>query len=129
LIAFGVWALATLATLAVVAVVVVALPADHFLNRRQRPRAASSSVAGTLARAGRNALGLALIVVGLLLALPGIPGQGILTLLINLMLVDFPGRRRLERRLVAWPGVLPTMNSLRARFRQPPLRPPPTPRA
>jgi hypothetical protein len=124
-----VWALVTLATVAVVAAVVVTLPADHFRTRRRPLRAPGSSVRGTLARTSRNLLGLALMLVGVLLALPGIPGQGFLTVLIGLMLVDFPGRRRLERRLVAWPGVLATMNRVRARFGRPPLLPPPTPGA
>jgi hypothetical protein len=121
LIALGVWALATFTTLAVVALVVVTLPADHFLDRHLPTPAPASP----LARVGRNLVGLALILVGLLLALPGVPGQGVITVLIGLMLVDFPGRRRLERRLAAWPGVLTAMNRLRARFGRPPLTPPP----
>jgi hypothetical protein len=123
-----VWVLATVATLAIVAAVVVTLPAGYFVTSRPPSRAASPS-AGTLARVARNLLGLVLILVGALLALPGIPGQGILTVLIGLMLVDFPGRRRLERRLVAWPGVLNTLNRLRVRFGKPPLAPPGRPGA
>ena len=46
---------------------------------------------------------------------------GVLTMLIGLMLVDFPGKRRLEQRLVARPGVLETMNRVRAWLGRPPL--------
>lgn len=121
LIALGVWVLATALTLAVAAAVVVTLPADYFGRRLHRPRAAPAAGLGLVAYVARNLLGLALILVGVLLSLPGIPGQGILTMLIGLMLVDFPGRRRLERRLVAWPGVLAALNRLRRRFGKPPL--------
>lgn len=116
----GGWALATALSLLLVVVVVVRLPVTYFLDDR-RPPAATSPVRPQAVRILKNALGIALIVVGLLLSLPGIPGQGILTILIGVMLVDFPGRRRFERRLAGWPGVLGTMNRVRAWFRRPPL--------
>ena len=56
---------------------------------------------------------------GALLSLPGIPGQGLLTILIGLILLDFPGKRGLERRLVSRPSVLAAINRLRARFGRP----------
>jgi hypothetical protein len=44
-----------------------------------------------------------------------------LTILIGVMLLNFPGKRRLERWLVSRPRVLPVINRLRARFGKPPL--------
>jgi hypothetical protein len=52
------------------------------------------------------------------------PGQGVLTILAGLLLMDVPGKRRIERRLLARPGVLSRVNWLRARFGRPPLRGP-----
>ncbi len=43
------------------------------------------------------------------------PGQGLLTLLIGLLLLNFPGKYRLERWLVRRPGVLRTLNWVRRR--------------
>ena len=63
-------------------------------------------------------LGL-MVVVGMILALPGVPGQGLLTILIGLMLLDLPGKRRLERKIVGRPRILRTINRLRKRFRSP----------
>jgi hypothetical protein len=40
------------------------------------------------------------------------------------MLVDFPGRRRLEKSLARRPAVLAAANGIRARFDRPPLDPP-----
>jgi hypothetical protein len=40
------------------------------------------------------------------------------------MLVDFPGRRRMERALARRPGLLGAMNRIRARFGHAPLLPP-----
>jgi hypothetical protein len=72
-------------------------------------------------------LGILLIAVGVVLSVPGIPGQGVLTILLGVMLVDFPGRWKAERWLVSHPGVLAAMNTLRRRFGKPPLREPPAP--
>jgi len=65
-----------------------------------------------------------LIVVGAALSIPGVPGQGVLTILVGLFLVDFPRRQQLERALARRAGVLPALNRLRARFGRAPLRPP-----
>ena len=49
---------------------------------------------------------------------------GLLTVLIGLMLVAFPGRQRLEKALARRSGVLAAMNRIRASFGHPPLLPP-----
>jgi hypothetical protein len=65
-----------------------------------------------------------LIVVGAVLSIPGVPGQGVLTIVVGLFLVDFPRRQKLERALARRPGVLPALNRLRVRFGRAPLQPP-----
>jgi hypothetical protein len=60
-------------------------------------------------------------VVGSILALPGVPGQGMLTVLIGFVLIDLPGKRRLERKLVGRPRILRAINRLRKRFGSPRL--------
>jgi hypothetical protein len=49
------------------------------------------------------------------------PGQGLLTILIGLILVNFPGKYKIERRLVRRPGVLQSINKIRTRFQRPPI--------
>ena len=70
---------------------------------------------------GKNALGILLVAVGILLSIPGVPGQGLLTILLGIMLLNFPGKRRLEQKLLSRPGVLKTINRLRLKFDKPPL--------
>lgn len=70
---------------------------------------------------GKNLAGVVLAASGLLLSLPGVPGPGLLLILLGVMLLNFPGKRRLERKLVGIPGVLRTINRLRERFGHPPL--------
>jgi hypothetical protein len=117
-VAAAVWVLLTVASLAAVLRVVLALPVDYF------EAAPTAPPRWTVRRLGRQLAGLVLIVVGALLSIPGVPGQGLLTMLAGVLLVDFPGRHRLERVLIARRGVLPTLNRLRARFGRPPLTPP-----
>lgn len=116
--ALAVWVLLTLGSLAIVLRVVLALPADYF------ERASFSRERWTAGRIARNLTGVLIIGVGIVLSVPGIPGQGLLTVLVGVLLVDFPRRRRLERTLVARRGVLIAVNRLRVRFGRPPLRPP-----
>ncbi len=123
LIGAGVWLGATVVTLVVAALIALRLPPAYFVDdavHAERARAWRSPRG-----LARNALGVLLIVVGLALSVPGVPGQGLLTVLVGLMLVDFPGRRRLETALARRPGTLATLNRLRARFGRPPLAPPP----
>jgi hypothetical protein len=113
-----VWVVLTAGSLALVARIVVRLPEDYFV------RESAARTRWTARRIVRNLVGLVIISVGLALSVPGVPGQGLLTILVGLFLVDFPRRRELERALARRAGVLPALNSLRARFGRPPLRPP-----
>src|SRR6476469_3381218 len=87
---------ATAATLVIAGIVVVRLPADHFVRDRRATRGSDSRppTPRLLTRVVRNAAGLALILVGTVLAIPGVPGQGLLTMLVGVMLVDLPGKWR-----------------------------------
>jgi hypothetical protein len=109
-------------SVALVTVIVVGWPADRFkgegpteVGRDRHP------IIRGLAVAGRNLLGAVLVVLGAIMAVPGVPGQGLLTMLIGLTLVSFPGKRKLERRLIQKPMLLHAINRLRARFARPPL--------
>ena len=50
-----------------------------------------------------------------------LPGQGILSILIGLSLLEFPGKRRFEAKLVGQPKVFQAINALRKRFDRAPL--------
>ena len=67
----------------------------------------------------RNLLGLVLVVLGFAILL--LPGQGLLTLLVGALLLDFPKKQQLVRRLMSKPKVLGVVNKLRAHRGSPPL--------
>ena len=104
--------------------VFVRIPADYFSNRRLRGfRPATGTWVYWTIRLIKNILGAAMILLGCLMALPGVPGPGLLVALIGVMLMDFPAMRRLEKRwLISRPGVLSTINVLAGkRYGKPPL--------
>lgn len=120
--ALGLVALTFVISLGAVAVVIVRLPADYFREGYVSPLAERHPVVRWTGVVAKNALGVVVVLLGLLLSLPGIPGQGLLTVLIGVMLLDFPGKRRIERRLVSRPRVTAGINALRAHFGKAPLR-------
>jgi len=50
-----------------------------------------------------------------------LPGQGLLTILFGIALLDFPGKYRLERRIVSYPKVLNSINWIRKKANKKPL--------
>ena len=111
-----------LVNLGIVSVILVKLPANHF-SRSNKRRFASKShpLLRPLMIVGKNLAGLLLVALGVVLSLPGVPGQGLLTILLGIMLLDFPGRHHLEQKLLSKPSIVNTINSLRGRFGKPPL--------
>lgn len=109
-------------SLGIVSFVLVKLPANYFSESSERKFLDNSSqwtrIVGIL---GKNLLGAILVLVGIILSVPGVPGQGILTILLGVMLLDFPGKRDLERKIVSRPKVRDAIDRLRQRFGKQPL--------
>jgi len=110
------------ANLGIVSLILVKLPANHFSKNRKtkfwagpRPWLHAAKVIG------KNIGGILLVALGVVLSLPGVPGQGLLTVLLGIMLLDFPGRDRLEQKLLSRPSIVNTINNLRGRFGKKPL--------
>jgi len=111
-----------LVNLGIVSLILVKLPKDYFSKSRKTkfwsgPRPALHAVKVI----GKNIAGVLLVALGVVLSLPGVPGQGLLTVLLGIMLLDFPGRDRLEQKLLSKPSITNTINRLRKRFGKPPL--------
>ena len=69
---------------------------------------------------GKNVLGAVLMIAGV--AMLVLPGQGLLTMVLGFLLIDFPGKYRLERWLVARPMVHRPLNWIRRRAGREPLK-------
>jgi hypothetical protein len=98
----------------------IRLPPDYFDQRY--PRTWMQAHHPLLRVSGlvlKNLAGIVFLFAGFLMLF--LPGQGVLTMVIGLSLMDFPGKRALERKLVGQPAVLRTINKLREKFNRPPL--------
>ena len=105
-----------------IAVVMLKIPANYFSSHYVQDFLPNSPF---IVRWGavvlKNILGVFLIGLGIILSLPGVPGQGILTILLGLIMLDIPGKRPLEARIIKRPAILAAINSLRSRYSKPPL--------
>ncbi|MDY0164900.1 MAG: PGPGW domain-containing protein [Thermoguttaceae bacterium] len=109
------------ATLIAVPWLAARIPHDYFAHQKRRPAPWANqhpALRGVLI-AGKNLLGAVFVVVGL--AMLVLPGQGLLTILAGIVLLDFPGKYRLEYWVVSRRPVLRSINWLRRRAGRPPL--------
>lgn len=100
---------------------VLRIPTDYFIHRRHvvdRWRSRHPLVRIGLLTA-KNLCGIVLVLAGI--AMLVFPGQGILTIFVGLMCLDFPGKYAMEQRLVRQRPVLGAINWMRAKGKRPPL--------
>lgn len=112
-----------LVSLIVMPLLVVRIPPDYF-SRRHRYRAPDlrqMPLPKLVLLAGKNLLGCFFLVAGCFMLV--LPGQGILSILVGLGLLNFPGKFKLERWLVGHPHIMKSMNWLRIRAGKSPLTP------
>lgn len=110
-------------TLIVIPMLVVRIPEDYFLPHRRRRRLPwweQHLALRLIALMVKNLVGWLFIVAGL--AMLVLPGQGLLTIGVGLILIDFPGKYRLERWLARRRPLIRAMNWTRSRAGRPPLR-------
>jgi hypothetical protein len=72
----------------------------------------------------RNVVALPLFVLGVIMVVA--PGQGILTIVLSLVLADFPGKFRIERRLLSAKPIVRALNWIRRKGHREEFEPPPT---
>ena len=120
LMGIGVLLASSVGGLALVSLVLVRMPSNYFHHEHAREfwtdRHHLVRWGGFVAK---NVTGFLLVVLGI--AMMVLPGPGLLTILIGVILLDIPAKREMERRIVSRPQVLSAINNLRARFSKPPL--------
>lgn len=111
----------SLLSLIAVAFIVILLPADYFSNdKREKLDYANSHPLiyyGLLI--AKNLLGAVLLCAGIIMLV--LPGQGLLTILVGLMLINFPGKYKLTRAIVNKKPVYKPINWLRNKFNRGPI--------
>lgn len=101
------------ATLIILPLAIVQIPEDYFVRhkrdplRKHRPHPLIFGI-GVLVK---NLVGAVLITAGAIMVF--IPGQGLLTMLIGLMMTNFPGKFRLEQKIIRNHTIARAINALR----------------
>ena len=100
---------------------VARIPNDYFCHYQRHPTPLKQSHPAfrIVILVGKNCLGWVLLLGGIIMLF--IPGQGLLTIAMGLLLMDYPGKFTLERKIVSNPKILNSLNWLRAKASAPPL--------
>lgn len=100
-----------LGTLVGIPIFLVRIPDDYFSHEKKRT---------TVASAARTVAGI--MIVGLGIAMLVLPGQGLLTVLVGLALMDLPFKKRLIRKILSNEKVSSAITKLRRKHGRAPLR-------
>ena len=101
---------------------VAQIPEDYFLSSKRKPSKwqEQKPILRLAVLFGKNIIGVSLIIGGLLMLV--LPGQGLLTIVTGLLLINYPGKYKLEQKLVAIPSVFRALNWIRVKANKPPLK-------
>lgn len=102
-------------SLIVIPIIISRLPNDYFLLNGQHSLMNRGRKVGSffLNKLLKNLLGVIFILAGIAMLI--LPGQGILTILIGLGITSFPGKEKLEQKLIKNKKVFNSLNWIRKR--------------
>lgn len=107
-------------TLAALPLIIIRIPQDYFIHKNRNIIQLRHPLLRLLLLIFKNLWGYIFIVVGLILLF--VPGQGLLTIFIGIMLIDFPRKYQFECWLVRKKFILHSINWIRKKYHQTPLR-------
>ncbi|MBN1981792.1 MAG: hypothetical protein JW795_09685 [Chitinivibrionales bacterium] len=106
-------------SLIAIPLVIVRLPSDFFIRFTREKQPARRGLRKILLYPLSQVSGVILIAAGI--AMLVLPGQGLLTILFGLLILDFPGKRRLVRRLLCLRQIRTGLNWVRRKAHKEPL--------
>ena len=98
---------------------VALIPEDYFINKKVSRIRSTNPLMWYIILIIKNVIGYSLILGGIMMLV--LPGQGLFTIIIGLMLSNYPGKYSIERKFIAIPSVLKSINWLRKKSNKPPL--------
>lgn len=111
-----------LATLIIIPWIVLKIPADYFSSPRRVSLVSSDTHPSLkiIVLVAKNLFGIAVVLLGIGMLV--LPGQGLLTILVGVVLIDFPGKYKFQRWLISREPVLRSANWLREKGDKDPLK-------
>ena len=98
---------------------VALIPSDYFIKKEGSKFKKKYPFLWFLSLIIKNIFGYSLIIGGIFMLI--LPGQGVFTIMIGLMLSNYPGKYAIEKKFIAIPSVLKGINWLRKKSNQPPI--------
>ena len=100
---------------------VARIPSDYFCHKKRHPAPLKQThpILRIAVLVGKNVFGWVLLLGGIIMLF--IPSQGLLTIAMGLLLMDYPGKFTLERKIASNPKILNGLNWLRAKGHAPAL--------
>lgn len=95
------------------------IPSDYFIKKKSSKFKNNYPLTWLFSLIVKNILGYSLILGGIFMLV--LPGQGIFTIMIGLMLSNYPGKYAIERKFIGIPNVLKSINWLRKKSDKPPI--------
>lgn len=103
------------------ALAIIRMPEDYFIKERTSPTFKDSHIiTWILLKALKNLIGFCLLLAGLVMLVT--PGQGLLSILLGLFFMDFPGKKKLERTLIRKPSIHKPINWIRKKMNKSPIK-------
>jgi hypothetical protein len=99
---------------------VALIPTDYFVKKNISKSKKSYSLLWLMSIIVKNIIGYTLILGGILMLV--LPGQGLFTILMGLILSNYPGKYTIEKRIISIPRILKTINWLRKKSNKPRLK-------
>ncbi len=109
-------------TLVAIPLIIVSIPADYFVRDPGSLAERRHPVLRLMGAFIKNFMGAVFIIAGFIMLF--IPGQGLLTIMIGLMLMNFPGKRKLELRLIRNQRIREAVDWIRIKSKRPTLQVP-----
>ena len=101
-------------TLLILPLILIRIPPDYFVHTRKERHPSTGKgvlILRLLLMGGKNITGFLLITMGFIMLF--IPGQGLLTILAGVFLMNFPGKRKMEISLISHNSILNGINRIR----------------
>tara|TARA_X000000368_G_scaffold413248_1_gene400996 strand:- start:4696 stop:5118 length:423 start_codon:yes stop_codon:yes gene_type:complete len=99
---------------------VALIPTDYFVKKNISKSKKSYSLLWLMSIIVKNIIGYTLILGGILMLV--LPGQGLFTILMGLILSNYPGKYTIEKKFISIPSILKTVNWLRKKSNKPRLK-------
>ena len=96
------------------------IPEDYFINKKDSKIKTNNILIWYIVLIFKNLIGYSLILGGIMMLV--LPGQGLFTIIIGLMMSNYPGKYSIEKKFIAIPTILKSINWLRRKSNKPPIR-------